>query len=74
MRKEMMKRALTELENGREMRPVGPFQRISAMPTRTANCHRIAALLSRRPYRKGIPEIFGIKISKTPRNPEEIHP
>jgi hypothetical protein len=74
IKKEIKKRALTDLEKGRERRPVDPFQRISAMPTRTANCQRIAALVRSRPYRKGIPEILGIKISRTPRNPEEIHP
>jgi hypothetical protein len=74
IRKEMKNRTLTDLEKGRERRPVDPFQRISAKPTRTANCQRIAALVRRRPYRKGIPEILGIKISRTPRNPEEIQP
>jgi len=70
----MKNRTLTDLEKGRERRPVDPFQRISAKPPRTANCQRIAALVRRRPYRKGIPEILGIKISRTPRNPDEIQP
>jgi hypothetical protein len=74
IRKEIKKRTLTDLEKGRERSPVDPFQRISAKPTSTANCQRIAALVRRRPYRKGIPEILGIKISRTPSNPEEIQP
>jgi hypothetical protein len=74
IKKEIKKRTLTDLEKGRERRPVDPFHKISAKPTRTANCQRIAALVRRRPYRKGIPEILGIKISRTPRNPEEIQP
>jgi hypothetical protein len=47
--KDRKKRAVTEREKGIEIRPVEPFHKISANPTRTATCQMMAALPRIRP-------------------------